>query len=408
MTVNIISISQITSYLRELLENDVMLSDIWVLGEVSNLKRASSGHYYFTLKDDAAALDVAMWRTYTSRLTHNLQNGDAVLAHGRVSIYEPSGRLQFYVDMLQPAGVGLLHARFEELKQRLAAEGLFDESRKRPLPPLPHRIGIATSAQAAALRDILTVLARRYPLVEVVLSPCLVQGERAPDSISAALYRLYAQDVDLIILARGGGSIEDLWCFNEEIVARTVFASPVPVITGVGHETDTTIVDYVADVRAATPSAAAEQAVPDMAVLAEAVTVLRQQLDEAMSAQLWMHQNALHSATATLQRQNPALWLARSRQQVDDLVQRATRQVRYLTERRQLQLDGLRQQLITLSPYATLHRGYAVVQRTSDGGVVTAPAQVQRGERLRLTLRAGELAAVAAPPAPIEEQHTDD
>jgi exodeoxyribonuclease VII large subunit len=398
----LLTVSQINAYLRAMLEADEVLGDIWVQGEISNCKRASSGHYYFTLKDDGAALDVAMWRSYASRLDAPLTNGDAVLAHGRVSLYETSGRLQFYVDMVRPAGVGLLHARFEELKARLYDEGLFDETRKRSLPLLPRRIGVATSAESAARRDIETVLRRRFPLVEVLLAPCLVQGEQAPASIVQALTTLYTQQPDLIILARGGGSIEDLWSFNEEVVARAVFASPVPLISGVGHETDTTIVDYVADVRAPTPSAAAELAVPDAAALAENVQDFRQRLDEVVMLQLDTRRGGLDDLAARLRQQHPQARLARSRQQVDDMLRRVSERMTHTIELRRARLQGLTEQLAMLSPAATLRRGYAVVRRAADGQIVKRADQVQAGERLTLTLPEGQLTVEVVDP-----QNTD-
>jgi exodeoxyribonuclease VII large subunit len=399
----LLSVSQVNTHLRALLEADDLLCDLWVQGEISNLKHASSGHYYFTLKDDAAAIDVAMWRSYVNRLEEPIRNGDAVLAHGRVSIYEAGGRLQLYVDMVRPAGVGLLHARFEELKARLSDEGLFEEGRKRPVPDLPRRIGVAASAQSAAWQDIQKVLRRRYPLAEVLLAPCLVQGEQAPASIVQALHALYRSNVDLIILARGGGSLEDLWSFNDEAVARAVFASPVPLITGVGHETDTTIVDYVADLRAPTPSAAAELAVPDGAALLQEVAALRQQLDEGFAEYLASERRRLSSTARTLQRYQPTARTSQARQQVDELLRRSSERVRHAVEVRRLRLSGLADRLAALSPAATLRRGYAVV-RQEDGAqaVVTHAEQVQPGDVLAVMLAQGRLRVTveqAEPPA---------
>lgn len=398
----ILTVSEVNMYLRELLAADEIASDIWVEGEISNFNRHPSGHCYFSLKHADAVIRAVLWRNSADRLAVLPRNGDAVLAHGRVSIYEARGDLQLYVDMLRPAGVGRLHARFEELKRRLEAEGLFDASRKRPLPALPRRIGLVTAPQGAALRDMLTVLGRRCPLVEVLVAPCLVQGDQAPDSIVEALYALYAADVDLIIVARGGGSIEDLWAFNEEVVARAVFASPMPLITGVGHETDTTIVDYVADLRAPTPSAAAELAVPDRAELTVEVAGLRQSLDLAISARLDAEQRMVAGLAEALQRHSPAARLARNRQQVDDLLQRAGVRLSHAIELRRARLQGLHAQLATLSPQATLERGYAVVSRARDGAVVTQTEQVAPGEKLAIMLKSGQVAAEvrATDPAP--------
>jgi exodeoxyribonuclease VII large subunit len=273
------------------------------------------------------------------------------------------------------------------------------------VPELPQRIGVAASEQSAAWQDIQKVLRRRYPLAEVLLAPCLVQGEQAPASIVRALHLLYSSSVDLIILARGGGSLEDLWSFNEEAVARAVFASPVPLITGVGHETDTTIVDYVADVRAPTPSVAAELAVPDGAALLQEVAALRQQLDEGFAAHLASERRRLSITARTLQRYQPTARTSQARQQVDELLRRSSEHVRHAVEVRRLRLGGLTERLAALGPAATLRRGYAVV-RQADGAqaVVTRAEQVQPGDVLVVTLAQGHLRVTvehveqAAPP----------
>ena len=258
------TVTQVTRYVKSLLDGDYALQDLWVEGEVSNFKVTASGHAYFTLKDSEASLRCVMWRSDVRRQDMLPQDGQSVLAHGRVSVYEVAGAYQLYVDHLQPVGLGRLYLEFEALKQRLAEEGLFDPAQKRPLPPFPQRVGVVTSPTAAALRDILNVLARRYPLVQVVLSPTLVQGDQAPPQIVTAIQALNdLANIDLIIVARGGGSLEELWAFNDERVARAIAASRVPVISGVGHEVDFTIADFAADVRAPTPSAAAELAVPE-------------------------------------------------------------------------------------------------------------------------------------------------
>lgn len=247
-----LTVSQLTLYLRELLESDPVLMDVWVEGEISNLSRPSSGHIYFTLKDAAAALRCVIWRTTATRLRVDLQNGLAVAAHGRISLYERDGTYQLYIDQLRPAGEGWLYQEFMRLKARLEEEGLFAPERKRPLPEWPARIGIVTSPTGAALQDMLNTLRRRFPLAEVILAPCAVQGDEAPPEIVRALEQLnrLSPAPDVILLARGGGSLEDLWAFNDERVVRAVAASVVPVITGVGHETDFTLSDFAADQRA--------------------------------------------------------------------------------------------------------------------------------------------------------------
>ncbi|MCA9972288.1 MAG: exodeoxyribonuclease VII large subunit, partial [Anaerolineales bacterium] len=258
----------VTLHIRQLLEQDDALRDLQVLGEVSNWKRAASGHIYFRLKDSGATITAVMWRNAAQAQSWLPREGDQVVAHGYVGVYPENGAYQLYVNRLQPAGKGQLYARFEALKEKLAAEGLFDEERKRPVTSLPRRIGVVTSADAAALRDILRVLSARWPLVDVVIFSTLVQGAEAPARIVAAIetanrYSRDVEPIDTLLVARGGGSIEDLWAFNDEGVARAIAASAIPTISGVGHEVDFTIADFVADVRAPTPSAAAAGAVPD-------------------------------------------------------------------------------------------------------------------------------------------------
>ena len=390
---DILTVSQLNTYLRESLDADEILQDLWVEGEISNLSRPASGHWYFTLKEGDAQIKAACWKSYVARIPTLPTNGDAVLAHGRVSFYEAGGQLQLYVDMIRPAGVGLLHARFEELKARLDAEGLFDLSRKRELPPLPRRIGLVTSPSGAALRDILNVLSRRYPLAEVLLAGCQVQGDGAAETVVEALYALYEQDVDVIIVARGGGSIEDLWAFNEEIVARAVFASLVPVISGVGHETDTTIIDYVADLRAPTPSAAAELVAPDVAALADDLAVLGEQLGFAMRQQVEGARADLAEQQRRLNQRSPIARLARDRQTLDELLRRAGAQLSHRVALQRARLEGGRAQLAALSPLATLERGYAIVRRAADEQVVTAPEQVPVGDELEVTVQGGSFGA---------------
>jgi exodeoxyribonuclease VII large subunit len=390
---DILTVSQLNTYLRESLDADEILQDLWVEGEISNLSRPASGHWYFTLKEGDAQIRAACWKSYVARISTLPTNGDAVLAHGRVSFYEAAGQLQLYVDMIRPAGVGLLHARFEELKARLDAEGLFDLSRKRELPPLPRRIGLVTSPSGAALRDILNVLSRRYPLAEVLLAGCQVQGDGAAETVVEALYALYEQDVDVIIVARGGGSIEDLWAFNEEIVARAVFASPVPVISGVGHETDTTIIDYVAELRAPTPSAAAELVAPDVAALADDLAALADQLGFAMRQQLERAHEDLAEQQRRLNQRSPIARLARDRQALDELLRRAGAQRAHRVALQRARLEGGRAQLAALSPLATLERGYAIVRRAAGEQVVTTPEQVPVGDELEVTVQGGSFGA---------------
>jgi exodeoxyribonuclease VII large subunit len=317
-------------------------------------------------------------------------NGAAILAHGRVAFYEGRGQLQLIVDDIRPAGIGLLQAQFERLKARLDAEGLFEPSRKRPLPALPQRIGIATSPTSAALQDILHILGRRYPLAEVIIAPCKVQGAGAADSVVEALYTLYEANVDVIIVARGGGSAEDLWTFNEESVARAVFASPVPLVSGVGHETDTTMIDYVADLRAPTPSAAAELVTPDRTEMSEVLEYLRERLDLAIDTRFATFRNDLDRSRRRLELRSPLARIGRDRQFLDETLRRAEVRIghRILLER--ARLDGMQARLMALSPKATLERGYAVVRKL-DGHVVTQPEHVNGGEGVIVTVRGGDI-----------------
>jgi exodeoxyribonuclease VII large subunit len=393
------TVSGLTDYIKDLLELDAELQDVWLRGEISNFTRAASGHLYFTLKDSGAALSCVMWRGAAERLTWRPEQGTAALAHGRISVYPARGSYQLYVDQLQPAGLGDLHARFEQLRDRLKAEGLFEAERKRPLPPFPRVLGVVTSPRAAALRDVLQVLRRRYPLVRVLLAPTLVQGDQAPPQIVAALQALDAlDDVDLILLVRGGGSLEELWAFNDEKVARAIAACRHSVISGVGHETDFTIADFVADLRAPTPSAAAELAVPDQ-------SDLRQRLDVSVGRLLAMVEQRLREAgqslalqRRSLQRLSPLVRVDAHRQQVDDLTQRATRATTHRLALDRSGLVGSRSRLASLSPLATLERGYSVVRRADTGVVVRSVGQVSAGDPLAIQVRDGEFDAVTGPP----------
>ena len=386
------SVSALTRHIRALLDADASLRDVWVEGEVSNLTRHGSGHWYFTLKDDRAALKCVMWRSEAARQTYIPDHGDAVLAHGRIDVYETGGQYQLYTDLLRPAGRGDLHARFEALKAKLEAEGLFAPASKRPLPAFPRRIGVVTSPTAAAFQDMQNVLRRRYPLAEVILSPTAVQGDDAPPRIVAALDALNRYgDVDVILLIRGGGSLEDLWCFNDERVARAVAASAIPVVCGVGHETDFTIADFAADVRAPTPSAAAEIATPDVAELAYTVEDLGGRLALVMRERLAEGYRRVEAEVRALRRLSPLNRVRNSRQRVDDLLVRAARSLSHVVELRRERLEARRQALIAADPRAILARGYAIVERAGDGLRLTSAADAAPGTALNVRLHKGRL-----------------
>ncbi len=393
------SISDLTCYLKDLLASDDNLRELWVQGEVSNFKVASSGHAYFTLKDGHAQLPCVMWKPHVLRQQRHFlpRDGEAVEAHGYVGVYEMGGRYQFYADVLKPAGEGDLYREFQRLKAKLEAEGLFDAARKRPLPRFPRRIGVVTSATGAALRDILHTLRRRYPLADVVLAPALVQGQEAPQAIVAALEALNAHShPDVILLARGGGSLEDLWAFNDEAVVRAVAASAAPVITGVGHETDFTLVDFAADQRAPTPTAAAEMAVPQQDDLRVALRGLEVRLQRAWERRLTDWRAALTHHEARLQNHAPLPRLRAHQQRMDEFAHRLTEAWRSHTRLRRTQLRGLAERLEALNPAAVLQRGYALVT-TDRGDIVRRARDVAPDETVHIQVAEGQFDARVTP-----------
>lgn len=372
-----VTVSALNLYVTQLFERDELLRDLWIIGEVSNWKRAASGHVYFSLKDSGATLSAVMWKNHTLAHSWLPHDGDQIIAHGYVGVYPERGQYQLYVNRIQPAGRGQLYAEFEALKARLTAAGLFDPGRKRSLPLQPQTIGIITSADAAALRDILRVLIMRWPLVQVILFPTLVQGSEAPAQIVASLrtanhYSAAVTPLDLLILARGGGSIEDLWAFNDEQVAHAIYESACPVISGVGHETDFTIADFVADVRAPTPSAAAAMATPDRAEAIDRLAQRRQWLSRRIGQQLQQEQQRLTQQKLRLERITPSRQLDLRRQQLDERLWRLVNIIHRKLERWQDRTTLAQARLTALNPANVLRRGYSIVQRP-DGAVVTTP-----------------------------------
>jgi len=433
------SVSQLNREARMLLEDG--LPALWVTGELSNLARPASGHLYFSLKDAQAQVRCAMFRNAASRgLRFRPENGHQVLLRARVSLYEPRGDYQLIVEHMEPAGDGVLLRRLEELKKRLAAEGLFDPQRRRPLPALPRRIGVVTSRSGAAVRDILHVLRRRFPAVPVVLYPVQVQGEQAKHEIVAALAAAGRRaECDVLVLARGGGSLEDLWAFNEEIVARAIRACPIPVVSGVGHETDFTLADLAADLRAPTPSGAAELVVPDWRSWRDRLRTLERAATLATGAALARRRESAHALARRLQRTHPGFVLRQHGQRLDELTaalvactQRAlrlralqaahaTRRLRSATprallERRVAELANQRLRLglaarsrvgaainrlavaaaslQAYSPLNTLQRGYAIVTDAATGNVLRRAADLAPGQAVRGQLAEGSFEAV--------------
>ena len=386
----IYEVSQVTAYLRELLAYDDVLADIWIEGEVSNLRRPGSGHAYFTLRDSNSSLRGVLFRN--SRGLEHLQDGAAVVAHGRVSLYEVRGDLQLIADIVQPEGVGELQMRLEQLTLQLEREGLFDPSRKRPLPEFPERIGVVTSPTGSVWHDIQSVIGRRWPLVELLIAPAMVQGDGAAPTVVEALASLNAEsDVDVIIVARGGGSLEDLWPFNEESVARAVFASPIPVVSAIGHETDFTICDMVADVRAPTPSVAAELVVPDRMEMTARVAGAVQVVENSLAAYMGRATDDVDDLILRIGRAVPELDSFRLR--VDDLLQYAQTALSHRVELSRAKVSGLSAALSPLSPHSTLRRGYAIVSPRDSDGVLTAPHDVGIGDILDITLHRGRVTA---------------
>jgi exodeoxyribonuclease VII large subunit len=388
------SVSDLTAYIRELFEIDYRLKDVEVSGEISNFTQARSGHLYFTLKDAGAQLKCVMWRTAAERLRFSPGDGDAVVATGRISVYEAGGNYQLYATGLQPVGRGDLALAFEQLKERLSDEGLFDPEHKKAIPVVPKKIGIVTSADAAALRDILNVLNRRYPLVSVLIAPTLVQGADAPPQIVRALQWLDGRsDIDTIIVARGGGSVEDLWAFNDERVVRAIFAATHPIITGVGHEVDFTIADFVADQRAPTPSAAAEIAVPDMEEIRPLLRGLQMALTSEFQGLIQQKQWQVQSLVRTLATLSPQARLDNNRQRVDMLMGRLERSISTRLDRASSQLKIVEAGLTAVSPQATLDRGYAIV-RDKDGNLIRSVTSIQNNEQLDVQVSDGQFQVI--------------
>ncbi len=397
----IFSVAQVARYLRELLEADQQLDDLWIAGEVSNLTTSQAGHVYFTLKDSTAQLRCVMFRNSNtgSRL---LANGALVVAHAHVSFYEARGEVSVISDAVMPEGTGPLYLELERLKVKLQGEGLFEESRKRPLPPFPKVLGVVTSSTGAALQDIRKVIQSHYPLVELLLAPTMVQGDGAAGGIVAALRALNDDGrADAIIVARGGGSLEELWPFNEEVVARAIHASVIPVISGVGHERDVTIADLVADVRAPTPTAAAEMAVPNLVSLGAQVAYLKESAWTALSRQLHQQRQGVATLMQRVGRSGPDvnLW----RRSVDDLTQDAWDALNQRLLLGRAELSGLESRVRALDPAAVLARGYAIVEKGRSQEAITSASQVSDGDPLRITLSDGTVPATvgpARPPAP--------
>lgn len=393
----IFTVSEVTKDIRHLLEDSFV--DIWVSGEISNLRRAASGHLYFTLKDSEAQMGGVMFRGENWKLKFEPEDGLEVIAHGRISVYEPRGQYQIIVDHLEPQGIGALQLAFEQLKKRLEAEGLFDEAHKKPFPFLPKTIGIVTSPQGAVFHDMVNVLTRRYPNIEILLNPVLVQGEGAASQIAEAIYEFQETDhpeldplglsrrVDLLIVGRGGGSLEDLWAFNEEVVVRAIFNSKIPIISAVGHETDFTLADFVADLRAPTPSAAAELAVPEK-------ESLELQVKDYASLLVSLVKQLISEKKETIsflkkQLKDPRRVVEDWQLKLDDKEEKLILAGKNIFKQKLFYFKSLSEKLLVLSPMAPLKRGYAIV--THHGKSLTSSGQVNIGDTLDVRLHRGLL-----------------
>jgi exodeoxyribonuclease VII large subunit len=391
-TRTVYSVSELNREVRVLLESGI--GNVWVQGELSNLSRPSSGHWYFSLKDGEAQVRCCMYRTRNVLARFAPREGQMLIARGRVSLYEPRGEYQLQVEHLEDVGLGELQRAFDELKRRLAAEGLFAPERKRALPVAPRLIGVITSPSGAAIRDILNILARRFPSARILVHPVPVQGDAAPLAIARALDLASTRaECNVLILARGGGSLEDLWAFNDERVARAIFRSRIPVVTGIGHEIDFTIADFVADVRAPTPSGAAELVAPDVSTWLQRLAQFDRRFLASMRRAISMDQRRLESLQHRLRQVHPGVRLLRHAERLAELDRRLQRAMRTQMGTTAARLDSAVRALQAVSPLATLGRGFAVITRSVDGALITSADQLDVGEDFDAQLASGYLHA---------------
>ncbi len=380
------TVSQLNAYMKRVVDGQTALNDIWIKGEISNFKRHYSGHLYITLKDDGGVLKAVMFKSAASGLTFEPEDGMKVLARGRIGVYEQSGTYQLYINEMTPDGVGELYVAYEQLKKRLEAEGLFDESVKKPIPEYPERVGVITAATGAAVRDIINVITRRYPYCEIILYPSLVQGEGAAKNIVEGIeYFNRTKMCDTLIVGRGGGSIEDLWAFNEEVVARAIYASQIPIISAVGHETDFTIADFVADMRAPTPSAAAEIAVPSQLELISRISTMSNRIKTAQVSGIKNRRLRL----AALAPKNPQDRIDDMRQKIDNCMKQAEKSFKLSMSDRKKVMAELLAKLDALSPLSVMARGYAIAS-AEDGTVIKTIKDLECGKEFSLRLSDGE------------------
>ena len=383
-------VSDLTRYIRQTLESDYRLQELWVSGEVSNLSRPSSGHLYFTLKDDQSALRCVMWRSYVDAQVRLPREGEALEVLGRIGVYETAGQYQLYAEQLRPAGEGARYQDFLRLKEKLEGEGLFNPARKQPIPERPSILGVVTSPTGAALQDVLQTLQRRYPLARVLLAPTAVQGDDAPEGIIDALSLLARHGAaQVVLLVRGGGSAEDLAAFNDEQVVRAVAEHPIPIISGVGHETDQILTDFAADLRAPTPTGAAELATPERSILFDELTSLKVRTRDLFSEQLVRLGEALRHMQVRLAAVSPHNRILNDRQRLDDRLHRATTAMKHNLALTRASSQRLALALRAYSPDAVLERGYALVTRNRDGKLVSSTSMVKDGDQITVRVKDG-------------------
>ena len=387
----VLSVSQLNRYIKSIIEQDMNLQTVFVEGEISNFtNHYKTGHYYMTIKDDSSSIKAVMFRTANMRLKFMPENSMKVIIRGRVSVFERDGQYQLYIDDMQPDGTGALSLAFEQLKERLAKEGLFDSEKKKAIPAYPMRVGVVTSPTGAAIRDIINVISRRFPLAELILCPVAVQGDYAAPQIKAAIELFNAEKAaDVLIVGRGGGSVEELWAFNEEIVARAVAASEIPVISAVGHETDFTICDFAADLRAPTPSAAAELAVPDTLQQKEMLLSAFRRMDSAVSDKIASQRAKLELKKSALERMSPKNYTDNLCVRCDRAVMAMDSAVKHEIAVRQRNFSSLCAKLDAMSPLKILARGYGVASK--EGRIITDINSVSRGDKINVMLGGGEI-----------------
>lgn len=389
-TIPVLTVSALTFALKEVVE--VTFPHIWVCGEISNFIRAGSGHIYFTLKDEAAQLKAVMWRSAAQRMRFDLRDGMEVIVAGGIQVYEARGQHQIVVEQLQPKGIGPLELAFRQLQQKLAEEGLFDVERKRPLPRFPRRIALITSPSGAAVRDMIQVMTRRWPKARIIVIPVAVQGDQAAGQIAAALRKVHTiPEVDVVICGRGGGSLEDLWAFNEEVVARAIHACKIPVVSAVGHEVDVTIADLVADRRALTPSEAAELVVPLESDVQLELDLVRQRLVNSLRQQTQRARLRLDSVASRRCFSRPLERIQEQSHRLDDLEGRLKRGMKQAIESSKQQLQSFASSLNALSPLAVLERGYSLTKRVSDGVLVRDASTIAVGDQISTLLAHGSV-----------------